>query len=190
MKGVFATLFLVSVVSSVVLGSNLPSSADETSEWPSSPLNETEIQTYLEKNRWILDPIEGIWTYSEVQVSRHNGVSNSSEPLTDIYRIAIVGRDLDNDATFDVIILSSQYDAWNVPGRIKGHFTSTGQDGVYAAQWFGGSYQEFRSLFVLDPGRRRLNGAFQLQLEQETVVSDVTLKKTFPSNAARISRLH
>lgn len=161
----------------------IPSVAEDRppEKWPSVQLSAKEIHDYLLDNRWNLDPIEGIWNYSEQQILEKQGGETESVTFENIYQIAIVKQGLQSGTHFQAIIISSAFEDWNIPGRIKGMFTPTDQQSVYDARWFGGNYHVFNSLFVLGPDERMLNGAFQLENEKGRFVSRVTIRKTFPA---------
>ncbi|PLX79225.1 MAG: hypothetical protein C0616_11915 [Desulfuromonas sp.] len=184
--------FIVAVSIFLTFIQAFPACAEEQPprQWPSSHLTLKNIHDYLLKNRWNLDPIEGIWNYSERQIWQRKESETESISLENVYQIAIVRQDLQSSDSFQAVIVSSKFDDWNFPGRIKANFTHSGQEGVYTARWFGGDYHVFTSLFVLDQDKRQLTGAFQLHGDKGRIVSRVTIRKTFPANHIRISELH
>lgn len=143
-------------------------------QWETVNKKEIDYRNYYDNN--LLDPIEGIWTYSE-KTSWANILSGlrGNEENAGIYRIAVI-KDENSDDSYKGYILESRRSEWS-PGRMKVKFRKTGYEMAYEQHWYMGNYSLLvRNVMVEGNGVIRYTKSFAkypINYEQERVLLKV-----------------
>lgn len=149
-------------------------------EWDTIEYSRSEIMQYLDSHLHTLNPVEGIWNYSEEVYKRLDYMKQEYNELNqNIYEIAIIKKDLTSEREFYVMILSSVDPAWNFPGRVKGEFVSTAYPKQYAVKWYDKRYELKTSNFTIDSSGI-LSGVFHEAGGWGEYNSKVTFYRLYP----------
>jgi V8-like Glu-specific endopeptidase len=135
-------------------------------------VSKEEINEYLEENKDDLDPVEGIWTFSEKLVSK---ISDGKVTNDNIYDIAVVKSNFENRNEFDILIISSENKKWDEVGLVKGNIEPTAYGNVYDVRWIKSNGTEVNTNLNLEE-EGLLTGKFDTRL----YASSVRLIKKYP----------
>jgi S1-C subfamily serine protease len=136
-------------------------------------VTENKIKNYLQENKRKLDPIEGIWVFSEELESKYSEERAVNE---NVYDIAIVKKDFESENEFDVIMISSENEKWDKVGLLKGGIESTAYGNIYDVSWITSNGTSSSTNFNLEE-RGLLTGQFNTPLYE----ASVRLIKKYPS---------
>lgn len=148
--------------------------------WDTIEYSRSEIIQYLDSNVHSLNPVEGIWNYSEEVYRRYNyQKSEYTEVNQFVYEIAIFKKEFASTREFDAVILTSVDPAWNYPGRVKGLFLPSAYSNQYAVKWYDGKYDLKTINFVMDD-QGVLAGNYKLAGSWGEVSYMITLTRMYP----------
>lgn len=135
-------------------------------------ITEKEVNKYLEDNKDHLDPIEGIWSlsgniqtkYSDEEINKKNR-----------YELAIIKKNFESNREFSIIIISSEREAWNKTGLVKGVAEATAYGDIYEIDWISANgTQETTNFKFEDEGL--ITGNFDNRVSE----TSVSLLKKYP----------
>lgn len=148
--------------------------------WERIPMTREAIIKYLDENRNNLNPVEGIWNFSQNVTQTKKTGESQSRFFKNFSELAILKKGLTSGNEFKVIILSSMDSKWDYQGRLKAELRSTAYPKSYTVKWYDLFYRLVTSYFSINENGV-MEGVLRYKYKPNIwATSEVTFIRAYP----------